>query len=416
MRNACRAAWISGLIGLVIQLISMPAVADYLVDRGDVLEISSSATPELRRRTAVSVDGKISLPLIGEISVAGLSLSELRLKVRDLLVANNIRNPDVTVEIVAYRPVYVDGAVANPGPYPYRPGLTVREVVALADAYDVMQLRNGRAEAGKLAVELANQTVRVARLQAAVAGKTEIDIKHLPPGSIAPINLPELVVVQTQQLKAEQEDYENEKSYLERMIKATREQISALDQAQQEEAREVDQLQKDAARTRELLQKGLVQVSRVEEQQRAISSAQGRLFDVMARATGAKKDLEMLNRQQQEEGYKRKISTLQKLDETLGQLATTRALLEATHEKLRYAGAAKPELKPELLRGDGQARHFVIVRKARDQLRQRIPADEDTSLLPGDTVEVSATTTAGALSTAPAAAGAPATAGARSQR
>ena len=387
MRNACRAAWISGLIGLVIQLIPMPAVADYLVDRGDVLEISSSATPELRRRTAVSVDGRISLPLIGEISVAGLSLSELRLKVRDLLVANNIRNSDVTVEIVAYRPVYVDGAVANPGPYPYRPGLTVREVVALADAYDVMQLRNGRAEAGKLAVELANQTVRVARLQAAVAGKTEIDIKHLPPGSIAPINLPELVVVQTQQLKAEQEDYENEKSYLERMIKATR----------------------------ELLQKGLVQVSRVEEQQRAISSAQGRLFDVMARATGARKDLEVLNRQQQEEGYKRKISTLQKLDETLGQLATIRAVLGATDEKLRYTGAAKPEFKPELLRGDGQTRQFVIVRKAQDQLRQRIPADENTSLLPGDTVEVSATT-AGALSTAPAAAGAPATAGARSQR
>jgi polysaccharide biosynthesis/export protein len=415
--NACRAAWISGLIGIVIQLIPMPAVADYLVNRGDVLEVSSSAAPELRRRTAVNDDGKISLPLIGEISVVDLSLSQLRLTVQDLLAAKNlIRNPDVTVEIVAYRPVYVDGAVASPGPYPYRPGLTVREVVALADGSDVMQLRNARGEAGKLAVELANQAVRVARLQAALAGKTEIDIKHLPAGSIAPVNLSEMVIVQTQQLKAEQEDYDKEKSYLERMIKATHEQIAALDQAQQEEAREVDQLQKDAARVRDLLQKGLVQISRVEDQQRAISTVQGRLFDVMARATGARKDLESLSRQLQEAGDKRKIKTLQQLEEALGLSATTRALLEATDEKLRYTGAAKPELKPELLRGDRQARHFVIVRKAQDQHQQRIAADEDTNLLSGDRVEVSTTTTAGALSIAPAAAGAPAPAGARSQR
>src|SRR5712691_9167992 len=180
LRKACRAARMSGLIGLVIQLIPMPALADYLVDRGDVLEISSSAAPGLHRRTPVSDDGKIFLPLIGEISVVGLSLSQLRLRVQDLLVAENIRNPDVTVEIVVYRPVYVDGAVAIPGAYPYRPGLTVRDAVELADGYDVMQWGDlnvvvARGDARRLSLELVNQAVRVARLQAALAGQTEID-------------------------------------------------------------------------------------------------------------------------------------------------------------------------------------------------------------------------------------------------
>lgn len=398
--NVCRAVWISGLIGLVIQLIPIPAAADYLVDRGDVLEISSSAAPELRRRAAVNNDGRISLPLIGEISVAGLSVSQLRLKVQNLLVAKNIRNPDVTVDVVAYRPVFVDGEVANPGPYPYRPGLTVREVVALADGYDVMKLRYARGEAGRLSVELITQAVRVARLRAALAGQTEIDVRRLPASPVAPTDLSEIVSVQTQQLKAAQDDYDKDRVYLDRMIKATQQQISALDHAQQEEAREIDQLKKDAAHAQELLQRGLVQVSRVEEQQRAISDVQARLFDVMARATGARKDLEMLNRQLQEEGFKRRINILQDLEKALGETASTRVRLEVESEKLRYTGTANPGLSA----ADRAARHFVIVRKTPDDQRQRIAAAADTDVQPGDTVAVS-TTTAGALSTAPATAG-----------
>lgn len=399
MYKACRVAWISGLIGLVIQFIPIPAMADYLVDRGDVLEIGSSAVPELSRRTAVNDDGKISLPLIGEITVVGLSPSQLRQQMLDLLAAKNIRNPDVTVEIVAYRPVYVEGDVAKPGPYPYRPGLTVRDLVALAD---VSQPRAAGGEAGRRSVELVTQAVRVARLQAAIAGRSEIDLTHLPTGPIAATVLSEIVAAQTQQLKAEQDDFDKQQAHLARMIQQTQQQISGLDQAEHEEAREVDALQKDAAKARELLQRGLVQMTRVEDAQRAISYAQVMLFDLMARAAGARKDLELLMRQQQEAGDRRRIKNLQDLEEALGQMATTQAFLDAAGETLRYTAAAKPEVAP----GKRQARQFVITRKAQDAPPQRIAADEDTKLLSGDRLEVSATTTAGALPITPATMGA----------
>jgi polysaccharide biosynthesis/export protein len=390
----------------MIQLIPIRAMADYLLDRGDVLEIGSSTSPELRRRTAITDDGKISLPLIGEIDAVGLSLPQLRQKIHDLLVAKkNIHNPDVTVEIVAYRPIYVDGDVPYPGPYPYRPGLTVREVVALANGYDATQLRaagGDHGDADKYSVELVTEAVRVARLQAALAGQSEIDLKRLPTSPIAAATLSDIVATETQELKTEQDDFDKGQAHLDRMIKTTQQLISNLDQAQHEEEQEIDELHKDAAKARDLLQRGLVQVSRVEDQQRAISGAQVILFDLMARATGARKDLELLNRQFQEAGDKRRIKILGELEQTLGQLAITRALFDAASETPRYTGSARSDSRPA--RRQGQ--HFVVTRKGQEASPQRIAATEDTELMPGDRVEVSAATTAGSLPTAPTAAGA----------
>ena len=413
MAKACRTAWIAGLLGLLTQLIPMPAAADYLIHAGDVLEFGVSGAPDLSRRTAVNDDGKISLPSLGEIKAVGLSVAQLRQQVRDLLVTkSHIRNPDVAVEIVSYRPVYVEGDVASPGAYPYRPGLTVREAVAMADGLGAMQLRDrslmseavsARSDIGKLAVELVTQAARVARLKAALSGQNDIDVKNLPSGLVAAASLAEIVAVQTQQLKAEQESSSNEKSHVERLLKTTRDQIVALNQAQQQEAAEVAQLQKDAARAHELLQQGLVQVSRVEEQQRAISDAQFRLFDVMARANGAQKDLEMEARELQEAGEKHKMETLQKLDDAVSKLATAQVELEVANEKLRFAGVM---LKPGLLRGGREARQLAILRQAPDGRQQRLAAAEEADLLPGDTIEVSATMAGGVRP--PDAAGAPA--------
>jgi polysaccharide export outer membrane protein len=319
LRSTCRIARVSGLLGLAIELIPTPVVADYLVHRGDVLEIGVSGAPALSRRVAVDDTGKIYLPLIQGINAVGLSLPELQLKVRDLMIASNFRNPEVTVKIVEYQPVYVDGAVANPGSYPYHPGLTVRDVVALADGYDVMQ----RPETARLSGELVGHALRAARLQAALDGRTEIDIKHLPAVPIAPANLSEIIAIEVQRLRAEQDDHNKEKLHLERLIQTTREEIASLEQARQEEAREVAQLRSDAAHTRELLQKGLVQSTRVLEQQQALSGAGFRLFDVTARATSARNDLEKLTRQLQKASDDRRLKILQELETALLELATT---------------------------------------------------------------------------------------------
>src|SRR5947209_5300800 len=82
----------------------------------------------------VGPDGELALPVIGDVVAAGQSTSDLRKEISERLQkhAGLTALPDVAVQIVKFRPVYVTGAVDKPGEYDYRPGLTVIQAVSIA--------------------------------------------------------------------------------------------------------------------------------------------------------------------------------------------------------------------------------------------------------------------------------------------
>src|SRR5262249_8210500 len=138
--------------------LASPAVvcaAEERLNAGDLLEISVARIPELSRRIPVQLDGTISYPLLGSISVAGLTRSQAEAKIRAGLTTkvyqvapSNGRSGDITIEadevtatIVEYGPIYVNGDVSRPGAYPYRPFMTARQAVALSGGYDTMRFR-----------------------------------------------------------------------------------------------------------------------------------------------------------------------------------------------------------------------------------------------------------------------------------
>jgi protein involved in polysaccharide export with SLBB domain len=76
------------------------------------------------------------LPLIGPIKAAGSTPRQLEDAVRAKLISDRyLKNPNVTIQIINFRPVYVLGEVQKPGDHPYVPGLTVRAAVALAGGF-----------------------------------------------------------------------------------------------------------------------------------------------------------------------------------------------------------------------------------------------------------------------------------------
>jgi polysaccharide export outer membrane protein len=112
---------------------SGPAFARYAVERGDTLSIVVAEEPKLGRETKVNAEGKIMLPQLGSIDVAGNELDDIRERVeQELIKRGMIKNPTVVVEIVAYRPFYIGGSVARPGAIAFEPGLTVRHALLLA--------------------------------------------------------------------------------------------------------------------------------------------------------------------------------------------------------------------------------------------------------------------------------------------
>ena len=77
--------------------------AGMTIEPGDVLSVTVAQAPEIGRDEAkVDADGRIMLPVIGSVAVAGSDLDAIREKISDRLVAADlIREPAVTVEILS---------------------------------------------------------------------------------------------------------------------------------------------------------------------------------------------------------------------------------------------------------------------------------------------------------------------------
>lgn len=111
------------------------ASAPYLLDSGDKLRIVVYDQANLSASYTVDGGGNISFPLIGTVRARGISTQALAQTLAARLRAGFLRNPNVTVEIEAYRPFFILGEVRNPGQYPYVNGMTVQTAVAIAGGF-----------------------------------------------------------------------------------------------------------------------------------------------------------------------------------------------------------------------------------------------------------------------------------------
>lgn len=115
------------------------AVADgngpYLLDTGDRLRIFVYGQPNLSRVYVVDQGGKISVPLIGNVSARGLTTDGLTRIITRKLGADYVRDPQVTVDLQQNRPFFILGEVRNAGQFPYVSGMTVETAVAIAGGY-----------------------------------------------------------------------------------------------------------------------------------------------------------------------------------------------------------------------------------------------------------------------------------------
>lgn len=120
---------------LAIHLVLSPTHAqEYAIGEGDLLKISVYANPDLTTETRVSGEGKITFPLIGEIVVNGLTVTELEKKIAQLLENGYVINPHVSVFIVEYKSkkVTVLGEFTRPGLVELRGNSTLLEVISNA--------------------------------------------------------------------------------------------------------------------------------------------------------------------------------------------------------------------------------------------------------------------------------------------
>jgi len=125
---------LAGLLAVSFLLAPVqPAQATYRIAPGDRISVVVFGEPDMSSPdTRVLSAGTVSLPLLGEVKVVGLTTTELERILEDMLRRGYLKDPKVTVSIAEFRPVYVRGAVQKTGPYPYAEGMTVEKAVVQA--------------------------------------------------------------------------------------------------------------------------------------------------------------------------------------------------------------------------------------------------------------------------------------------
>lgn len=380
--------------------------AEYLLAPGDVLEITALGLPDLKQSTTIDVEGQAYFPVLGQMKAAGMSLPELRDKIRELVPSKVFRGrtqegrdypivvtaDEVNIAVAQYRPVYLDGDVARPGAQAYRPGLTVRQAIALAGGYDVMRFRGRdpfleaadfRAEYYTLWTEFAKEEAHISRLKSQLAGNTNLDKQGRVETPISPSVASGIADLATQQLQAELADHQDEKAYLRNAIEQEDRRISILSETEAKEKEGAQAEAKDLDEMKQYFAKGVVPVMRLSEVRRLSLLSATQALQTTAVLAKVERDQGELKRRLRQTDGRWQIDLTRELQEAQVRLETIRVRIQTVGEKLEYAGL----VRSQLVRGRGGSPDVHVFR-GQNKTRQSLSADEDTELLPGDVVEV----------------------------
>lgn len=144
-----RALMLVAMLMATVSMAQAQAPSAYLIQPGDLLEISVWKEPDLQREVLVRPDGAFSFPLVGEVNARGKSVAELTRQVSQGL-AKYISDAVVTISVqeIKGNKVYVLGQVNKPGEFIVNPSVNILQALsmaggmtAFASANDIVVLR-----------------------------------------------------------------------------------------------------------------------------------------------------------------------------------------------------------------------------------------------------------------------------------
>lgn len=108
----------------------------YIIGMGDMLEINVWNEPDLSKEVFVRLDGRISLPLVGDVVADGHTPTELSVLLTDR-IGKYVEDPSVSVILLAGKSkrYYMVGQIGKPGEWPMEQPITVLQAIARAGGF-----------------------------------------------------------------------------------------------------------------------------------------------------------------------------------------------------------------------------------------------------------------------------------------
>jgi polysaccharide export outer membrane protein len=136
-------------VGIVVGQTSSGQFADrnprYHLQPNDVIEIQYRYTPEYNQTASVQPDGFVTLQLIGDVKLEGLTLDQARTSILER-ASTRLRDPELFLLLKDYEKSHfvVGGEVANPGRFELRGHMTAVEAIAMAGGFKTLSAKHSQ--------------------------------------------------------------------------------------------------------------------------------------------------------------------------------------------------------------------------------------------------------------------------------
>jgi protein involved in polysaccharide export with SLBB domain len=367
----------------------------YTLDTGDVLRVSVLGEPSYPLEVVIDDAGSISLPLLGEIPARGLTPGALSQAIQLAFRQQKlILKPFVKVEIGQHRPFFIAGAVANPGSYPFQPGITVRHALAIAGGFrpsatsggvpalEIADLRSSRAN---LTIEEYRLKVRLARLNAESRQDKSFVAPSDPPIELGPSLIREIVASEQAQLEARLAAFKDEISYFEASLVRARKEADMIAVAREEREKTAAIQLKELEALRALRKQGLMTNSNVLTMERAQTSYRADLAQSELQQTQKQQDMMNLESEIRRKRQSHEIELIAKIQDTQVELGKVQSQIRSVADKLLFLFAYGEQRTFDDLQGSVRISIFRRDQKSAHNLL----ASENTEVKPGDVIEVS---------------------------
>jgi polysaccharide export outer membrane protein len=379
-------------------------VGEYRLQTGDVIGFAVIGYPEMQKRAVVDQSGIIVLPVLGPLNVLRKTIEDVRKEVIEGLKPKSLPQrssdgtenwmgfyPDqIVIDIEEYRPVYIDGDIAAPGAQTFRPGMTVRQAVAAGGGYRISDIENPELKAADLGGRLdvlrlkyQESEIRAARIEMQLSGAKTIEVPDAARDPSLESRRDEAVQQEQKHLEAVYVDQEKERASIELAITKAADRMGYL-----KEQQKVDQAgaAADAAeldRIKKLFEKSLVQITRVNDAQRAVLLSATRALQTNAEIARLERDQGELQRSLEKLTDQSRIDLLADLQTERAAMTQMRAEMDSLAKQIAYV----KQLRSDLV-GEGGRRITIGVTRSNDGQAATTEATEDTLLAPGDTITI----------------------------
>lgn len=346
---------------------------------------------------SVQPNGILSIPLIGEVQAAGLSTGVLSRKIGTMLQERTglAQNPDVAIEIVQFRPVYITGHVERPGEFAFRPNLMVLQAVALSGGARrppvgsrvERDIISGRSELKHLAADYSGLLARKARFEAEIADEAQIKF---------PIELTERrddgpVVVLMQQERALFEARRTANLNQIRMLNDLRQyletEVSSIQSQLGTHNHQIELVTKELDNVRMLVTKGLAVEPRRLGLERNVAQLEGDRLRLESNMSRARQEISRTGLSILEFTTKREIEaatglrdTQAKIEEVMRRFETSKGLLNEAETTATVSFDDVSTSRAKLV--------YTIIRQNAAGIATEIIAADTTLVQPGDTIKV----------------------------